>query len=140
MRGFGWKCVWPILSPAATNSTAGADLMTATFDWTLAGASHAQRARAVLANGGFSKLKSARLAGPEFRGDLPSPQGCELLLAIGLGELARNSIHADPWRQSPAALAALAKRWRARGDETPMGRLRIECLQMQGLLPALASP
>ena len=64
---------------------------------------------------------------------LPSRHGCELLLAVALGELAGASVHAEPWRQTAAAVAALASRWQARGDVTPLGRLLLDCLERHGV-------
>ena len=66
---------------------------------------------------------------------LPSPHGCELLLAVGLGELAAASVHAEPWRESAAGIAVLASRWQARGDVTPIGGQLIDCLENQGIIP-----
>jgi len=69
---------------------------------------------------------------------LPSPHGCELLLAVALGELAGASVHAEPWRQSAAEIAAIAAGWQARGDVTPIGSQLIECLAHQGIIPDAA--
>jgi hypothetical protein len=66
---------------------------------------------------------------------LPSPHGCELLLAVGLGELAAASVHAEPWRESAAGIAALASRWQARGDVTPFGETLIRVIDRQVVGP-----
>jgi hypothetical protein len=52
---------------------------------------------------------------------IPSPHGCELVLATGLGELAAGSSHV---RQRPALLVSLERlvtEWRSRGDITAFG-------------------
>ena len=81
-------------------------------------------------------LAGAAAADP--RVGLPSPHGCELLLAVGLGELAAASVHAEPWRQSAAGIAALDSRWQARGDVTPIGGQLIDCLEHRGVIPDAA--
>ena len=83
-------------------------------------------------------LADAAAAAADPRVGLPSPHGCELLLAVGLGELAAASVHAEPWRQSAAGIAALASRWQARGDVTPIGRQLIDCLEHRGVIPDAA--
>jgi hypothetical protein len=52
---------------------------------------------------------------------LPSPHGCELLLAVGLGELAAGSAHIQRPTARVTALEALVDQWRGRGDITPYG-------------------
>jgi hypothetical protein len=74
----------------------------------------------------------------DLRVGLPSPHGCELLLAVALGELAAASVHAEPWRQSAAGIVALVSRWQARGDVTPIGAQLIDCLENQGIIPDAA--
>ncbi len=106
--------------------------VSASLTWTPAGAGPdgplpEQVARRVLAD--------AATAPADPRVGLPSPRGCELLLAVGLGELAAASLHAEPWRQSAAGIAALASRWQARGDVTPIGGQLIDCLENQGIIP-----
>ena len=81
---------------------------------------------------------AAATATGDLRVGLPSPHGCELLLAVALGELAAASVHAEPWRQSAAGIASLVSRWRARGDVTPIGGQLIDCLENQGIIPAAA--
>ena len=80
-------------------------------------------------------LADAATAAADPRVGLPLPHGCELLLAVGLGELAAASVHAEPWRQSAAGITALASRWQARGDVTPIGGQLIDCLENQGIIP-----
>jgi hypothetical protein len=75
----------------------------------------------------------------DLRVGLPSPHGCELLLAVALGELAAGSVHAEPWRQSATEIASLASRWQARGDVTPIGGQLIDCLENQGIIPDAGS-
>ena len=115
--------------------------VSASLTWTPAGAGPEgvgregplpeQTVRKVLADDGTATA--------DLRGGLPSPHGCELLLAVALGELAAASVHAEPWRQSAAGIAALASRWRARGDVTPIGRQLIDCLEHQGIIPDAGS-
>jgi hypothetical protein len=109
--------------------------VTASLTWTPAGAGPdgpkpEQLVRKVLAD--------AATTTADLRVGLPSPHGCELLLAVALGELAAASVHAEPWRQSAAGIAALASRWQARGDVTPIGKQLIECLANQGIIPDAA--
>lgn len=64
------------------------------------------------------------------RGDsLPSPHGCELLLATGIGELVGGSPHIDRPRALVASLEAIAADWRKRGDLTAFGTLLVEFLE-----------
>jgi hypothetical protein len=109
--------------------------VSASLAWTPAGAGTdgplpEQTARRVLAD---SAIITA-----DPRGVLPSPHGCELLLAVGLGELAAASVHAEPWRESAAGIKALASRWQARGDVTPIGGQLIDCLEHRGVIPDAA--
>jgi hypothetical protein len=106
--------------------------VSASLTWTPAGAGPdgalpEQTVRRVLAD--------AAAAAADPRVGLPSPHGCELLLAVGLGELAAASVHAEPWRQSAAGITALVSRWQARGDVTPIGGQLIDCLENQGIIP-----
>jgi hypothetical protein len=52
---------------------------------------------------------------------LPSPHGCELLLAAGLGELASGSAHVTRRPRLAATVTQLIEAWRSRGDLTPTG-------------------
>ncbi len=52
---------------------------------------------------------------------LPSPHGCELILATGLGELASGSAHLGRRPALVTALQQLISDWRSRGDITPFG-------------------
>jgi hypothetical protein len=83
-------------------------------------------------------LADAAAAAADPRVGLPSPHGCELLLAVGLGELAAASVHAEPWRQSAAGITTLVSRWQARGDVTPIGGQLIDCLEHRGVIPDAA--
>lgn len=104
----------------------GGDAVTATFEWIPGGGEAPQRQRA-----GW-KLPAARPL-PWPRRELPPPASCELLLAVACGEIAGGSPHAEPRRQSLAAAALVASRWRSRGDVTPMGVLLIEALHRLGM-------
>lgn len=59
---------------------------------------------------------------------VPSPQGCELLLAVGIGECAGRSVHAVPQRLAIERLRELASAWRRRGDVTVAGERLIGIL------------
>jgi hypothetical protein len=109
--------------------------VTASLAWTPAGARPdgphpEQMVRKVLAD--------AATTTADLRVGLPSPHGCELLLAVALGELAAASVHAEPWRQSAAAITAFVSRWQSRGDVTPIGKQLIACLANQGIIPDAA--
>lgn len=65
-------------------------------------------------------------------GGLPSPHGCELLLAVGLGELVSGSPHQPQPRATLATLERLAHDWRARGDVTAFGASLMTLLERSG--------
>jgi hypothetical protein len=69
-------------------------------------------------------------------GPLPSPHGCELLLAVAVGELATASPHAGPRGAVAQAAADLAAAWRARGDVTPYGKFLLDAAERVGILKA----
>ena len=69
-------------------------------------------------------------------GPLPSPHGCELLLAVAVGELATASPHTGPRGAVAQAAADLAAVWRARGDVTPYGNALLEAAERGGVLKA----
>lgn len=52
---------------------------------------------------------------------LPSPHGCELLLAASLGELASGSAHVSRRPALAATVDQLIEAWRSRGDVTAVG-------------------
>lgn len=83
-------------------------------------------------------LADGTAATADLRAGMPSPHGCELLLAVALGELASGSIHAEPWRQAAAGIAGVVSRWQVRGDVTSMGGQLIDCLKNQGMIPDTA--
>ena len=62
---------------------------------------------------------------------LPSPHGCELVLAATLGELAGGSPHITQPRTAIKALASFADRWQDRGDVTPFGTHLIRAVERQ---------
>jgi len=67
---------------------------------------------------------------PRDRGaGLPSPRGCELLLATGLGELAGGSPHRPQPRAMVTRLDELAGAWRVRGDLTPFGAALVGAVE-----------
>ena len=67
---------------------------------------------------------------------LPSPHGCELLLAVAVSELATASPHAGPRGAAAQAAADLAAAWRARGDVTPYGKAILDAADRIGILKA----
>lgn len=98
------------------------DPISATLHWTSASGGDAS-ARIGLA--------AARISDPAGG---TSPHACELLLAMGLGEWAAGSAHAEPRRQFAAALAALAAHCRGRGDgDSTLERL-VEGIEREGIL------
>lgn len=88
----------------------GPGLVTASFTWRAA-------------DGTLASLEAADQNESDRRALLPSPHGCELLLAATLAELAAGSPHMVQPRSTLTALAALGDRWRDRGDITPFGEL-----------------
>lgn len=67
---------------------------------------------------------------------LPAPQGCELLLAVAVGELAGGSPHAVPRGSAAPAVAEVAAAWRARGDVTPLGEALLTAGEHLGIVKA----
>lgn len=65
-------------------------------------------------------------------GGLPTSPGCELLLAVGVGEFAGRSIHALPRRTALDGMHAVASAWERRGDVTVAGRRLIDVLENLG--------
>ena len=65
---------------------------------------------------------------------LPSSSGCELLLAVTVGELAAASPHAAPRTAMAQAAGELAAGWRARGDVTAYGNALLEAADRLGIL------
>jgi len=64
--------------------------------------------------------------GPDATATTPSPHGCELLLAMALGERESSSAHAVP--RGRAVASDLIGRWRARGDVTPLGEVLADAV------------
>jgi len=116
----------------------GPGLVSATLAWTpsavdAGGHPVEQRVRATLSEASVTGTEPRGVARGSLRAGLPAPQGCELLLAVALGELAGASVHSEPWREPASGIASLVSRWQARGDVTPIGGLLIECLGHQGV-------
>ncbi len=131
------RVVYEVVRRPGGTPPAAAGAVSATLAWTpaatgLDGLPPEQKVRRGLADGNGAMADG-------LRAGLPSPHGCELLLAVALGELTAESVHAEPWRQSAADMASLVSRWQARGDLTPMGGLLIDCLELQGVVPEAAS-
>jgi len=70
---------------------------------------------------GPHEARTAIHAAGDAMATTPSPHGCELLLAVALGEEASGSPHALP--RGRDAAAKLIERWRTRGDITPFGEV-----------------
>ena len=131
------RVVYEVIRRPGGTPPAAAGAVSATLAWTPAatgpdGLPPEQKVRRGLADGNGAMADG-------LRAGLPSPHGCELLLAVALGELTAESVHAEPWRQSAAEMARIVSRWQARGDLTPMGGLLIDCLELQGVVPEAAS-
>jgi hypothetical protein len=131
------RVVYEVIRRPGGTPPAAAGMVSATLTWTPAatgpdGLPPEQKLRRGLADGNDAMADG-------MRAGLPSPHGCELLLAVALGELTAASVHAEPWRQSAAEMARLVSRWQARGDLTSMGGLLIDCLEFQGVVPEAAS-
>ena len=131
------RVVYEVIRRPGGTPPAAAGVVSATLAWTPAatgpdGLPPEQKVRRGLADGNGAMADG-------LQAGLPSPHGCELLLAVALGELTAESVHAEPWRQSAAEMARLVSRWQARGDLTPMGGLLIDCLELQGIVPEAAS-
>ncbi|MFM8735538.1 MAG: hypothetical protein ACKOC8_10130 [Pirellulales bacterium] len=88
----------------------------AVLHWRAAANDRARRTRAVLdADAG------------DITASLPSPHGCELVLAVAVAEAAGGSVHAEP--AATTAAADLARRWRDRGDVSGFGAVLATCLE-----------
>lgn len=70
---------------------------------------------------------SLTVAASDLDSPLPSPHGCELLLAVAVAEAAAGSVHADP--AATAAATDLLRRWHDRGDVSPFGAMLAACLE-----------
>lgn len=55
-------------------------------------------------------------------GGLPSAAGCELLLAVAVGEFPGRSVHAVPKAAVVEGVRGIMASWERRGDETDLGR------------------
>lgn len=87
--------------------------------------------RPVDAPPGTTIVRQARLAPQaiEPATPLPSPRGCEVILAVEVGERLAGSAHAPPLRRDPRGVAALARGWQARGDVTRFGADAMACVE-----------
>jgi Ca-activated chloride channel family protein len=70
---------------------------------------------------------------------LPSPHGCELVLAVALGDIASGSPHAGPRGAAIQAVADLAAAWRSRGDVGPGGAMLLDACDRLGFTPTSKS-
>lgn len=116
--------------PAAPSGGAVAE---ATLHWHPAGETGDRSLTASLDRTAIETAGAGGSAPPGQETWLPSPRGCELLLAIGLGEFAADSVHLGP-RVGGPALADLVKAWRRRGDVTTWGEVLIDTLQRLGVV------
>jgi hypothetical protein len=67
--------------------------------------------------------------------DLPSPHGCELLLAASLGDLASGSAHVSRRPALVASVDQLIAAWRDRGDLTQIGEVLARSLDRRAVVP-----
>lgn len=125
------RVVYEVKLHGTGEAAGGGGPVSATLRWIPPVAAGEQRVVAVLPHTALTAV-TRRPGAAETA--LPAPHDCELLLAMGLGDLAGGSAHAGPPRQTAAAVAALATRWRVRGDVTPTGALLLDCLEQRGLL------
>lgn len=84
-------------------------------------------------SGAVRTITASGAAVDAFTGVTPSPQACELLLAVGIAENAGRSVHALPQRLAIERLRELASAWRRRGDTTVAGE------RLLGILDDLAA-
>jgi len=132
------RVVYEVIGRPGGGAGKGPGLVSATLTWTPAavgagGQWLTQHVRATLTDASVTGTDPRGVAHGSLRAGLPAPQGCELLLAVALGELAGASIHSEPWREPAAGIASLVSRWQARGDVSPIGALLIDCLGHQGV-------
>lgn len=92
-------------------------------------------ARATLAwrtpDGAAARLEAVDRSTGDRTATLPSPHGCELVLAATLGDLAGGSPHTPQPRTALSTLAAFADRWQGRGDLTPFGETLVGVIERQ---------
>jgi hypothetical protein len=100
----------------------GLGLATATVTWRAA-------------DGTLARLEAADRDASDRQAALPSPHGCELVLAATLGDLAGGSAHTPKPRATLTALHSVADRWQARGDVTPFGETLIRVIDRQVVGP-----
>lgn len=90
--------------------------VSAVLDWRAAADGAPRRARATLDS-----------AAADLTSPLPSPHGCEILLAVAVAEAAAASVHADP--AATVAATDLLRRWHDRGDVSTFGTVLATCLE-----------
>lgn len=81
--------------------------------------------------GSAARLEAVERTAGDRTAALPSPHGCELVLAATLGDLAGGSPHITQPRTTLTALASFADRWQDRGDVTPFGERLIRVIDRQ---------
>ena len=113
--------------------TPSGPVISATFAWQPVGGSGRRNLAAELARSAIETADGGDAAPPGQRTWLPSPRGCELLLAVGFGELASQSVHLGA-RVGGPAVADVAQGWRRRGDVTPFGEELIDGLERLGVV------
>jgi len=86
-------------------------------------------------DGAAARLDAADRSSSDRTAALPSPHGCELVLAATLGDLAGGSAHTPKPRATLTALHSVADRWQARGDVTPFGETLIRVIDRQVVGP-----
>jgi hypothetical protein len=82
-------------------------------------------------DGAAARLEAVDRTAGDRAASLPSPHGCELVLAATLGDLAGGSPHMTKPRTTIAALTALADRWQDRGDLTPFGATLVRMIDLR---------
>lgn len=131
IAGQSVRVVYEVVSRPA--QPPGGTVAVATFFWQPAGGTRERSASASLDRSAIETAAGGDPAPPGPQTWVPSPRGCELLLAVGLGELASGSVHLEPRAGGPA-VAGLARAWCRRGDVTAWGEVLIDSLQRVGVV------
>lgn len=108
-------------------------LAEATFTWSAAPGEATRSVSATLVREAVETATGGDTSPPGPQTWLPSPRGCELLLAVGLGELASGSAHLGA-RVGGPAVADLVQGWRRRGDVSAWGDTLIDMLERLGFV------
>lgn len=120
------RVVYEVMRRPGGVASAAQDLLTATLRWTPAEGVETSARVSLPVAGGREPGREAAL----------SPHATELLLAMGFGEWAAGSVHAEPRRQFAAAIAGLAANCREHGTLGPTVAQLIAAVEKEGLLRA----